>query len=278
MTYFGCKVIPRILHKLQLKNGRRGCLRTGTMTEPLLSANSLSEDKLLASFVGRVKKYTRRKRFLFFIKAISNLDFRPIRIVDLGGTSRFWLNWGLGSEHNIHVTVVNNHHIDKSAKGYDNTLGYIHEQNEDVNLIESRFLKKFDLIFSNSLIEYLESWDLQMELCRKIEASERPFFIQIPNKLSLVDPHFPHPLVPFFAAYPKKLQASLLTVCRFGSGGRSSNIEEANRRVQFYNPLTKNQITRLIPGGTLTAESIMGITHSFIITKNLDLSINMTVE
>jgi hypothetical protein len=57
----------------------------------------------------------------------------------------------------------------------------------------------YDLIFSNSFFEHLEHRAAQARLAKIIVASGVPYFIQVPNKRSPVDPHFPSPFVPFFA-------------------------------------------------------------------------------
>lgn len=224
---------------------------------------------MLRALIKKIRHYTRQKRSRLFFQFMAEFNDKPIRIIDLGGTAAFWEDWGITSDHHVEITLINNHHIDTTQKGYDHSIPFIKEQIKDVNELETHDFYGYDLIFSNSMIEHLESNALQKRLCEVIEASGLPYFIQTPNKKSLVDPHFPHPLVPFFAAYPKRLQATLLTIHHFNGGTRAVSHQEAWQRLKYYTPLSKTGFERLLPEGTLTAESFLGIAPSLVMTRLL---------
>jgi hypothetical protein len=201
----------------------------------------------------------RRARFAEFLPAQ-----RPLRIVDLGGTVPFWRGWGLTPEHRLQVTLINNHHIDTNAAGFGDQGSQIINRVADANDVTTNYLASFDLIFSNSFLEHLDSRQAQPRLAAKICDSGKPFFIQAPNKNSPVDPHFPSPLAPFFAIYPRKLQAALLTRGRMGSGAKSADMNDAMERMRFYNPLGLDDMRALFPAANFAIERPFGVPMSVL--------------
>ena len=60
----------------------------------------------------KLRRYTREQRLKLFNEFMKGATGR-IRLIDLGGTVRFWENWGLGGQPHFEVTLVNNHDLDK---------------------------------------------------------------------------------------------------------------------------------------------------------------------
>lgn len=213
----------------------------------------------------KIRAHTNRKRAALFFAKIQHLP-KPLAVIDLGGTEALWRRWGIKEQHGLRITLINNHHIDKNNIGNEHLIPFIEELIIDAMELTVLDLLKYDLIFSNSFIEHLEDFRSQKKICSIIESSGKPYFIQIPNKHSLIDPHFPHPLVPFFALYPKPLQAWLLMQYHFGSGSRNATYVEARKRVRFYNPIGVSEIRSLLPSGHLVKESFL----SLIVHRGLD--------
>jgi hypothetical protein len=134
----------------------------------------------------------------------------------------------------------------------------------DVLTLSAADFARFDVIFSNSLIEHLPGRHLQQRLARAIIDSKRPYFMQTPNKRSPVDPHFPRPYVPFFAAYPRSLQARLLSWSALGSGSAAPSYQAALERLSNYYPLTKRDIRNLFPQAQVVMERPLGVPMSII--------------
>lgn len=212
--------------------------------------------------IAQLRAWTRaRRRRLFegFLPA-----HRPLRIVDLGGTVPFWRSFGLSPEHQLHVTLINNHANDDTAAGIADHTGLIDDRNMDANCVTIDYLRAFDLIFSNSFLEHLSAREEQAALANKICASGRAYFIQIPNKNSPVDPHFPSPLAPFFAIYPRKVQAFMLSHSKLGSGAKSRDFEDAMDRLRFYNPLGLDDMRALFPDAQFRTDRPAGVPMSVI--------------
>jgi len=211
----------------------------------------------------KLRRYTRgqrRKLFEEFL-AISN---HPMKIVDLGGTVTFWTDWGLSERPMLDITLVNNHEVDTVHADDAINLPNIRRIDADVLTLKIEDLRSYDLIFSNSLIEHLPGAAAQAKLASVITESEMPYFVQTPNKMSPVDPHYPRPYVPFFGAYPRGLQARLLTVSGLGSGSREVTYESAMHRLDYYYPLSKNDVCNLFPNAAVTKERVLGVPMSII--------------
>jgi len=211
----------------------------------------------------RLKRYTRGKRlerFNEFVKVVTG----RIRLIDLGGTVKFWEDWGLASQPRLDVTIVNDHHLDKNHEHDPITLPNIHRLQADVLTLSASDLAEYDVIFSNSLIEHLPGPQAQRQLAQAIIDSRRPYFMQTPNKRSPVDPHFPRPYVPFFAAYPRALQARLLSWSALGSGSAAPSYAAALERLSNYYPLTTHGVRELFPQAHIVMERPLGVPMSII--------------
>ena len=210
-----------------------------------------------------LRRFTRAQRlklFNDFMKSVSG----PVRLIDLGGTVKFWENWGLAKQPLLDVTVVNSHELDKCHQDDPITLPNIHRLRADVLTLTAEDFAQYDVIFSNSLIEHLPGRQLQRQLAQAIIDSKRPYFMQTPNKRSPVDPHFPRPYVPFFAAYPRAVQARLLSWSALGSGSAAPSYQAALERLSNYYPLTKRDIRNLFPQARVVMERPMGVPMSIV--------------
>jgi hypothetical protein len=211
----------------------------------------------------RLRRYTREQRlklFNDFMKGVSG----HTRLVDLGGTVKFWENWGLATQPLLNVTLVNNHDRDKQYADEPIKLPNMRRLNADVLTLSAADFAEYDVIFSNSLIEHLPGRDLQRQLARAIIDSGRPYFLQTPNKRSPLDPHFPRPYVPFFATYPRTVQARLLSWSALGSSSASPSYDAAITRLENYFPLTIRDVRQLFPQARIVVERPMGVPLSII--------------
>jgi len=211
----------------------------------------------------KLRRYTREQRLKRFNEFMRGATGRT-RLIDLGGTVKFWETWGLAKQPLLDVTLVNNHDRDKCHANDPIKLPNIHRLNADVLTLSAADFAEYDVIFSNSLIEHLPGRELQRQLARAIVDSGRPYFLQTPNKRSPLDPHFPRPYVPFFAAYPRALQARLLSWSALGSSSASPSYDAALVRLQNYYPLTTRDVRQLFPQARIVLERPLGVPMSII--------------
>jgi hypothetical protein len=210
-----------------------------------------------------LRRYTRARRLKLFNEFMKSIT-GPIRLVDLGGTVKFWESWGLAKQPLFNVTLVNNHDLDKQYSNDPIALPNIRRLGADVLTLTAADFAQFDVIFSNSLIEHLPGRELQRQLAQAIIDSGRPYFLQTPNKRSPLDPHFPRPYVPFFAAYPRSVQARLLSWSALGSSSVAPSYDAALARLQNYYPLTTRDVRQLFPNARIVIERPLGFPMSII--------------
>jgi len=211
----------------------------------------------------KLRRFTREQRLKRFNKFMNGVT-GPIRLIDLGGTVKFWENWGLSERPSFEVTLVNNHDKDKCHADDPIRLPNIRRLRADVLTLSAADFAEYDVIFSNSLIEHLPGRELQLKLARAIVDSGQPYFLQTPNKRSPLDPHFPRPYVPFFAAYPRSLQARLLSWSALGSSSASPSYDAALTRLENYYPLTTRDVRQLFPQAKILLERPFGVPMSII--------------
>jgi hypothetical protein len=194
---------------------------------------------------------------------------RPVKILDLGGTVSMWERWGLAADKGLHVTLANNYSADTNGK-------FVVPQNDnfvrlDVDVVEldEMFYRQFDLVFSNSMLEHLPNRTLQERVAYAIISSGTAYFVQVPNKYSLIDPHFAHPLAPFFASWPRSLQKTMLLLSGLNGGKRHRSLDSAGRRLDNYCPLSIGDTRRLFRDATVSFEWSYGIPMSIVARKRV---------
>ncbi|MBN8490191.1 MAG: hypothetical protein J0M00_02000 [Burkholderiales bacterium] len=212
------------------------------------------------------RKNAAKRRSALFMSFIGDFT-RPVKIVDLGGTVAMWERWGLDQDRGLHVTLVNNYVADTNGKFVAPRVNNFLRLDADVAELGESFYRQFDLVFSNSMLEHLPTRLLQKRVASAIVGSGMPYFIQVPNKRSLIDPHFAHPLAPFFASWPRSLQKSMLLVSGLNGGKRHRSFESAGRRLEAYCPLSIDDTRQLFGDAVISLEWSYGIPMSIVARK-----------
>ncbi len=198
----------------------------------------------------------RRKRFKLFTEILADLK-PPVRILDVGGTDYFWKNVDFTPESHTTIVLLNLYTINTSLPWLSSEVG------DGTDL--SRFAdKEFDIVFSNSVIEHLGTWEKQQKMAKEIQRVGKHYFVQTPNHYFPMEPHF---LFPFFHFLPHWLKVSI--VRNFDSGWfdkiEDKNLaEEAVRSIRL---LTRKELLQLFPGCNIFKEKVMGMTKSFVAWK-----------
>jgi SAM-dependent methyltransferase len=147
-----------------------------------------------------------RRKGLELLKSIIFALPKPVEILDVGGTQRFWEVAGLIDENQVHITVLN---IEQPILTSRNLAGVAGDA-KDLRMFHD---KRFDVVFSNSVIEHVGSLDDQHKMAREIMRVGKHFLVQTPNRYFWLEPHF---LVPFFQFLPLGLKAYLLRRSNLG--------------------------------------------------------------
>lgn len=124
----------------------------------------------------------RRKRFGLFLQLISNLP-KPINALDIGGTQDFWVTMGFVDNDDVNITLLN---LKKPTTSYKNFVGVA----GDATNISQFDDNQFDVVFSNSVIEHLYTFDNQKRMAQEVQRVGRHHFVQTPNYFFPIEPHF----------------------------------------------------------------------------------------
>jgi hypothetical protein len=216
-----------------------------------------------ASFIGAVRERAARKRSTLFRRHIEALP-RPLRIIDLGGSAQMWKRWGVTEDDGLHIVLANDHRRDTTHRSEPLAGQFMDTWSVDVLQLPAQTFARYDLVFSNSMLEHLPTPASQARLAAAIMASGKPYFIQVPNKHCIVDPHFPHPLAAYFALWPRPLQAWAHARHALGSSGRAGSLAAARAAIESYHPLARHELAALFPSARVVTEWNLGLPMSIV--------------
>jgi len=195
----------------------------------------------------------RRKRFAFFMELITHVH-KPVRILDVGGTQSFWQTVGYTSPRDVNMTLLNLNKERTSLPNFTSVMG-------DARRMEFED-QSFDVVFSNSVIEHIGSYDDQARMAQEIRRVGKRYFVQTPNKYFPIEPHF---LFPMFQFLPLGLRIWLLRHMTLGSYKKVSVYEQAKSQVSSVQLLSRRELQALFPTAKLQTETFCGLAKSFTV-------------
>lgn len=199
----------------------------------------------------------RRRRFAFFTQLVSSVP-RPFRLLDVGGTSRFWELMGWHEEAGVDITLLN---VAPAARGT------IRSVVGDARNMPQFGDGEFDVVFSNSVIEHVGGAGDQAQMAAEIVRVGRRHFVQTPNRYFPIEPHF---LVPGFQFLPISARVWLLRHFDLPGYRRSPDSAEARRAVTSIRLLDRREFSRLFPHSSLYVERLGGLAKSFVAYQGFD--------
>lgn len=131
------------------------------------------------------------------------------------------------------------------------------------NAMEMEFKdNSFDVVFSNSVIEHLGSWQNCERFAKEIRRVGKCYFVQTPNYWFPVEPHF---LTPFIHWLPRRIGKALLpiTVHSIITGNRELT-RIAFDEVKLIKPY---EMKMLFPDAEVVYEKVMGLPKAIIAIK-----------
>ncbi len=195
----------------------------------------------------------RRKRLQEFEKLFfTHFDgAEKIEILDLGGTDYFWQHSKLLSHPGVRITLLNLHLEQTSHPAIQAVRG-------DATRMPEFGAGSFDLVFSNSVIEHLYTWENQRKMASEILRVGKSHFIQTPNAYFPIEAHY---ALPFAQYYPKGLLHYILTQTKL-SRLKRWDAAEASQYQDEIRLLNESEMKRLFPGSTILKEKALGLTKS----------------
>lgn len=215
-------------------------------------------EALTGNWIGQTAKRMRAKRFARFATLAEALP-KPLRILDVGGRAQFWATHGWADRADVHITTGN---IEPQQREHDN----IEPIELDATNMAQVADKSFDVVFSNSVIEHLFTWDNQVRMANEVRRVGKAYWIQTPNYWFPMEPHF---RVLGWQWLP--LSARIWIIQRRDCGWRSRcpDPQKARRIVEEVRLLSRRQLSTLFPEAQLLPERWYGLTKSWIAVAGL---------
>jgi hypothetical protein len=196
----------------------------------------------------------RNRRFAHFEALCADLP-RPISVLDIGGTNKFWEMRGWANRPEVQIVLVN---LAQEPEIHSNIKSVRGDATDLANYADC----EFDIVFSNSVIEHLFTWDMQARMAREVRRLGRAYWVQTPNFWFPIEPHF---LVPGWQWMPESLRIAILRRRRCGWRGPCPDPEDARRTVREIRLLTRRQLRQLFPTAVIRPERFCGLNKSWIV-------------
>lgn len=209
---------------------------------------------------GSFSNSRRSRRFEPFARLIDGLSGqykRPIRILDIGGTTKFWEQRGWAGRGNVHIVLVNLH---TESSAHDN----IEARQGDATDLSEFPEGAFDVVFSNSVIEHLGTFERQAAMAAEVRRLAPLYWVQTPNFWFPIEPHF---LTPAWHWLPAKLRVALLQRRRWGWRGPCPDHDEAKALVEEVRLMSGRELIRIFPDATFSKERIGPLVKSFVAVR-----------
>jgi len=202
----------------------------------------------------------RSKRMHAFLELLEGLP-KPVKILDLGGKEQTWVAAGLHDNSNYNITLLNLSEQEVKSSNISSVAG------DGTNLPEFEE-NHFDLVFSNSVIEHLYTFENQEKMANEIQRVGQYYFVQTPNKYFFIEPHY---LFPYFQFLPKKMRFKILTKTKF-SRGKKWEPKFAQQYIDEIRLLSLKEMKGLFPNCKVLKEKFMLGNKSFIVHNLPDLA------
>lgn len=196
-------------------------------------------------------KRFRRHRHQFFLAAIKDLP-RPLTILDIGGTEAYWNLVGLDQK-DIRIILLNLEQVP-----VQNSTIFCSIAGTAVDLSQWSD-HSIDLVFSNSVIEHLFTWEHQQRMAKEVQRVGQSFFIQTPNYYFPIEPHW---LFPLFQFLPRGVRILLTRLASWGHMPRLTDVREASKLVDEVRLLSPAEMRTLFPRAALYKERWCGLIKS----------------
>ncbi len=200
-----------------------------------------------ASLAGRA----RRRRWEMFQEQFPDLG--SMRILDLGGYIARWRDL---PEHPAEVVTLN---LDPEAPPAENWARAV--PGDACTPPEWLFGERFDLVYSNSLIEHVGGHQRRGQLAAAIHALAPHHWIQTPYRYFPIEPHF---LAPGLQHLPRAVQAQIVIRWPIGNYGIVRDRATALRRLMGIELLSRSELAAYFPSATIERERFLGLTKSLI--------------
>jgi hypothetical protein len=203
----------------------------------------------------------RGRRFARFEQLIASLP-KPVRVLDIGGTNRYWETRDYAGRVDVQITTVN-------LRPEPQVHGNIVPLRGDATALGQFSGEEFDVVFSNSTIEHLFTPAAQAAMAAEIRRLAPAYYVQTPNYWFPIEPHF---LFPGWHWLPEGLRVAMVRRRRIGHRGPAEDVIQARALVREIRLLTLRELLVLFPDGQIVKERVGPLVKSFVaVRERVDL-------
>jgi len=201
----------------------------------------------------------RQKRFELLKNGIEKLIQKDhFKILDIGGDIQYWKN--IGWQHpackihllNLYESKVPENEIHQFSSSVGNGLSLEYKKGE------------VDLIFSNSVIEHVGSYENQQIFAGEVRRVSDKYIVQTP---SLWFPLEPHSLIPLFQFLPHSIRALLIMTFNINYFPKAKTYKAAIIVSHSTLMFTHKRFKQLFPDAEIQVERFLGIPKSYTAIK-----------
>ena len=212
-----------------------------------------------ASFSARARAW----RCRLLDRLLSDAGLSGLAVIDIGGTCSFWeMNGGHFTGGAIDsVDVINL--SSPTSESVTHGISLYQYQGDALDLSTCR-RERYDLVFSNSVIEHVGNLDAQRAMANGIMRLADHYFVQTPCRWFPIEPHFG---LPWFDLMPLGLRTWLLRRFRLGHMPRQPEWIEARIVCENTRLLGARELRALFTDGQLIREWVLCFVKSYMMTN-----------
>lgn len=212
-------------------------------------------NKAIARFLdparsGSITHHYRQQRNAEFKRRFPNLA--DMRVLDLGGTAISWRMSGLRAQH---VTIVN---LDRAGDPEESWLERVQG-----DACAGGF-GKFDLVFSNSVLEHVGGHARRQQMADVIAESAPTYWVQTPYRYFPIEPHW---IFPGFQFLPFAVRVAITKRWNVGHNPALKDTAEAAALVASTELISATEMRAYFPDGKIWYERIAGVPKSIVAYK-----------
>lgn len=207
-------------------------------------------------FTDKIQARLKKKRFLFFAGLLEVLE-KPVTIIDIGGTVKYWEDMGYAGREGVEITTGN---IFMENSKYENLKSIVCDGRDLSRFPDS----SFDIVYSNSVLEHISSEEGRKKMAGEIRRVGRRYFVQTPNYYFPIEPHY---RVLGFQWLPAWGKAFLLRNCNMGRIKRIKDKSRLEHELNRIRLLRERELRDLFPDGTVYRERFCMLTKSIIVYR-----------
>ena len=211
--------------------------------------------------VGSRLRARRLAHLLPLVEAIFR-EQGAVRILDMGGTTTYWLLLSpdyLASRH-VEITLVN-----LPGECHDAVVSPFRLIEGDGCSLPTLSDNSFDLVHSNSVVEHVGYWARMKAFAGEIKRLAPRYFVQTPNFWFPIEPHF---MCPFFHWLPEPIRVRLLMLTGLGHYRRAESVDSAVSAVQGARLLDKRMMASLFPEAAIVTERVALLPKSLMAIRS----------